>query len=163
MSVARTSYGSNIEVEKKGPWLRILAELAQEDHEFPAKIDKILFAAAQKGAAKASAKILAAPTGSSKRHTRARISRGVGVRRAGGRSKQFRGYRITTKMPLGEEMLPRGFASEWVHPVFGHPIFVLQQVHYDWFIGPIGEEKASTTEDILRAMEDQVDKIARFA
>lgn len=150
----RTSYGFTLRIESHSDLRRVARVLGEIDKELPGKLDKILYEAAKRGAAKASAKILRAPTGNSPRHTRARIARGVGVRRS-----RRGGYRVTTKMPAGEEILPRGFASQWVHFVFGPPVQVVQQVHFDWFIGPIGDEKDNVIRDIRAELQAAADKV----
>lgn len=157
MPLRRTDFGYSLRIDRDGDIGRAVRLLAAFEKEFPQKVDKILLREANAAAKRAQAAIVRAPTGSSRRRTRQRIARGVGVRRS-----RKGGYRITTKMPAGEEMLPRGFASQWFHPVFGTPITVLQSVHYDWLVGPAGEGKDSATRKIIGELEDGADRIARL-
>lgn len=137
-----------------GPeWERAVAALAAADKEFPKKLDKTTRMIANVAVLKAKAKAMQIPAkGRYTRDTRETIARGVRSRK----SNRTGGRRITTAMPLGEEMLPRGFQSQWTHPVFGKGMTV-QAPHFDWFIGPIGSEYDET----LRAYNHDINEIIR--
>lgn len=107
---------------------RAIIALGVIDKQIPRDNDRATKAATQRGVVRAKANALRLPArGVKHRGTRARMSRGVGYH------KTPLGYRATTSMPPGEEALPRGFESQWRHPVYGGPVSVVQHSHIQWF------------------------------
>lgn len=94
--------------------------------------------------------------GKKHRGTRALIARGIQSKRT------RRGRRIVTEMPRGMEMLPRGFESQWHHPVFGRGM-VIQAPQTDWFIDPIAHfhhPLKSALEQDLQNMAQDIDRMS---
>jgi len=118
-----------------GEFRRAAFALGRVNDQIPRENDRIVRTSTMRGVAKAKAKALTIPArGPKHRGTRKRVSRGVGYRRTP------LGYRITTSMPPGEELLPWGFEHQWAHPVYGGPSWVIQHSHYPWFTEPIADE-----------------------
>lgn len=141
-----------------GPeWKRAPVALTYVDKRLPRDIANTMLETTQRGVASASAKALTIPAkkGNSK-GTRKLVSRGVHYR------KSSQGYRILTSMPAGMEMLPRGYASQWHHPVFGGEPHVLQQSHYDWFVGPIADEYDFAYRNLVSDLNNAADTIDKM-
>lgn len=90
------------------------------------------------------------------RGTRARIAAGIQSKRT------RRGRRIVTEMPSGEEMLPRGFESQWRHPTFGHTPIVTQAPHARWFIEPIAHFHTPLQRDLMEDLREMAEDIKRM-
>ena len=141
-----------------GPeWKRAVAALHMADKKIPDDVNESLREVAYRAAAGAKAKALTIPAhGPKHRGTRRRLSRGVGVRRSPG------GYRVTTSMPPGEEALPRGFETQWHHPVFGGMPHVVQHSHYPWFSGPMADQKDYAFRRVIRDLHNAAEFVDRM-
>lgn len=148
---------------------RVARALRELDSTLPTALRKELRAAASGATKDVRRSILQMPTrpglgGARKsRGTRRRVARGVSVQAkvGGGRFSRGASFRIVTKMPDGEEILPRGFSSMFHHPLFDTNIEMLQEHYYDWFIGPIGDHKTDLQTEIhriLRKYSEMVDR-----
>lgn len=153
--------GHRIEIDFGPEWERAVKALTAADKDFPKKLDATTKKIAAKAILKARAKAMAIPArGNSDRgrsspgpwSTRRKLARGVQSRK----SNRTGGRRITTSMPAGMEMLPRGFQSQWYHPVFGQGQ-VIQESNFDWFLGPISNEY----DNALRGFHGDMEEIAR--
>lgn len=140
-----------------GPeWDRAVLALGLSDKQLPLRIARTMSNTAHRAAGNAQGAILKMPVhGSKHRGTRGTVARGVRVRSRGG------GQRITTSMPNGMEALPRGFQSQWGHPVYGHG-WVMQAPHYDWFFGPISSEYDNAVRGLHRDLENQAQFVANM-
>lgn len=144
-----------------GPeWGNVARALEAEEHHIQPEIHSALRSAAEQRAEEARGRVRRlAVRGTSGKHTglRERVAAGLRVTGASG----F--YRITTSMPSGQEIIPRGLdrKSGWTHPVFGRSDTVRQRPYRSgWFLDTFqeaGDEIASQVEDVL---EDAADTIA---
>jgi hypothetical protein len=143
-----------------GPeWGNVVRALGFEDEILPAKLHFTLRRDAELNAQRAKQRVARLPVRGHAGHTGLRERVAAGVRVTG--SLGF--YRITTSMPSGQEIIPRGLdrAIGWTHPVFGHDVEVRQRpFRSGWFLDTFQgaqEEMASHLEDDL---EDAADFIA---
>lgn len=151
--------------------LRKLAEdLRAQDKKLPTQLRRELRAAAKDAAkvAKKSARALPstrkkrARKGATRRRLRQRLAASVQVQ-----ASTKSGIRIVTKMPSGEEMLPRGMDSAeagWKHPVFTEGAFDADtwvvQPGSSWFREPIAGEQEATQRRVRKVMDAFARKIA---
>ncbi|MFC9088991.1 lysozyme family protein [Nocardiopsis dassonvillei] len=145
--------------------LRKLAEeLRAQDKKLPGKLRRELRGAAKEAAkvAKKSARTLPstrkkrARKGATRKRLRQRLASSVQVQ-----ASTKSGIRIVTKMPEGEEMLPRGMDSAeagWKHPVFTGGSFDADtwvvQPGSSWFREPIAGQQEATQKRVKAVMDD---------
>lgn len=141
-----------------GPEFRATADALREvDSSFPGKLRAAMRKTATPILADIRMAAMALPARKLK-HTglRARLAAGAGVQLGVGRNARMR---FTTKMPPGQEELPRGEDSGergWRHPVYGHDNWVHQRGG-SWFRETIADQRP----DIERRLQDVLDDAAQ--
>jgi hypothetical protein len=150
---------------------RLAAELRAQDKKLPGKLRKELKGAAKDAAQVAKKSARALPSTRSKRarkgakhkRLRQRLASSVQVQ-----ASTKSGIRIVTKMPSGEEMLPRGMdsaATGWKHPVFTNGSFDADtwviQPGATWFREPIATKHEATRQRVRSVMEDFAQQVTK--
>jgi hypothetical protein len=149
-------YGDGI-IIITGPEFRLVADALREiDDTFPGKLRAAMRRSATPIIQDVRMAALALPARRAK-HTglRARLAAGVGVQVGVGGNARMR---FITKMPPGQEELPRGEDSGlrgWRHPVYGHDVWVHQRGG-SWFRETIADQRP----DIERRLQDVLDQAA---
>lgn len=144
---------------------RVMAALRRMDSSLPGELRKKLRKAGNRGVKAAKAGALGMIQSSSSHRyghhgTRRQVARGVRLLVSSGSARYPVRMRIITVMPPGMEMLPRGFESEWHHPVFGdHTEEVIQHSNVDWFMGPIQSEMPLVRSEIQLLLREAADKV----
>jgi hypothetical protein len=142
-----------------GPeWGRVENALEHEEHSTPARLHFELRQSAEEVAEEARQRVRQLPT-RGRGHTglRERVAAGVRVTGVSG----F--YRITTSMPSGQEIIPRGLdrRAGWTHPVFGNPWSVRQRpLRSGWFMDSFQDEQSDMSDELEDVLEDSADTIA---
>lgn len=144
-----------------GPEFKATADALRDvDKTFPTMLRKAMKDAAQPVLVDVRNAARALPAYGLK-HTglRARLAAGVAVQASVGASARMR---FVTKMPPGQEALPRGEDSGmagWRHPVFGHDKWVTQRGG-SWFRQTIADDRPdlmNRLQDVLDAAAQQID------
>lgn len=142
-----------------GPeWGRVENALGDEERSLPTRLHFQLRQGAEEEAEEARQRVRRLPT-RGRGHTGLRERVAAGVRVAG--ASGF--YRITTSMPSGQEIIPRGLdrKSGWTHPVFGHSWSVRQRpLRSGWFLDSFDDGRREISEDLEEEMEDAANTVA---
>lgn len=153
-----------IRVEVGPEWRRVVKMLGVVIHSIPDSARGRLHDAAEEASHEAALAVMdvqittpGARTKAAKRSrgTRARIARGLDVKKTGPAE-----FTITTAMPIGEEMLPRGFASHWVRPVFGTSATMLSVSNDDWFGETIARNRPEMAHAVKEVLDDAAERVA---
>jgi hypothetical protein len=153
--------GVNVWVEAGPEFTRVANALRDMDTKAPSRFRAALKKAATPIVQDVRAAALALPARKGK-HTglRTRLAKGVGVQAGVGKSARMR---IVTKMPAGEEALPRGEdsgAQGWRHPVFGNTDNWVNQAGGSWFRETIADDQDFLEERVNQVLQDARDQIA---
>lgn len=138
-----------------GPEFKAVADALRDvDSSFPARLRKSLRDAAQPVLADVRNAARALPAyGRKHSGLRARLAAGVGIQVSVGDSARMR---FITKMPPGQEELPRGEDSGlagWRHPVFGHDRWVRQRGG-SWFRETISDDRPELMDRLQAVLDD---------
>jgi hypothetical protein len=143
-----------------GPeWGRVERALGAEDHTLPTRLHFTLHRAAEQRAELARQRVRHLPVRGRSGHTGLRERVAAGVRVVGGLGF----WRITTSMPSGQEIIPKGLDRKqgWTHPVFGHDPTVRQRpFRSGWFLDTFQDSQDEIASRLDDDLEDAADTVA---
>jgi hypothetical protein len=139
-------------------WGRVARALGAEDHALPHRLHSTLRGDAEDAAREAADRVRSLPV-KGRGHTglRQRVAAGLRVTGISG----F--FRVTTSMPSGQEIIPRGLdrKSGWTHPVFGHSPTVRQRPYRSgWFLDTFQDSSDAIENDLEDVLDKAADTIA---
>jgi hypothetical protein len=143
-----------------GPeWGRVAKALGVEDDALPSRLHFRLRRDVEANAEQAAQRVRRLPVRGNAGHTGLRERVAAGLRVTG--SLGF--WRITTSMPSGQEIIPRGLdrTAGWTHPVFGHDPVVRQRPYRSgWFLDTFQDAQDDMASHLEGVLEDAADFIA---
>lgn len=143
-----------------GPeWRRVENALGTQERALPPQLHFSLRRDAEARAEEARSRVRRLPVRGNAGHTGLRERVAAGLRVTG--SLGF--FRITTSMPSGQEIIPRGLDRKvgWTHPVFGHGPTVRQRPYRSgWFLDTFQDDQAAMAANLEDELEDAADYVA---
>lgn len=143
-----------------GPeWGRVAKAVGFTDDRLPSQLHFTLRHDAEARADEARQRVRRLAVRGSAGHTGLRERVAAGLRITGGLGF----YRITTSMPSGQEIIPRGLDRKtgWTHPVFGRDDSVRQRPYRSgWFLDTFQDAQEGMAANLEDVLEDAADFIA---
>jgi hypothetical protein len=143
-----------------GPeWDRVARVIGAQDNSLPSRLHFSLRRDAEQRAEQARERVRRLPVRGSAGHTGLRERVAAGVHVTGGLGF----WRITTSMPSGQEIIPRGLDRKigWTHPVFGRDDTVRQRpFRSGWFLDSFQDGQEAMAANLEDVLEDAADVIA---